>query len=168
MSARPLTSAAVPPVDEADHVEGSGLEIVFYVDFACFHCAVIWQRLRALGGVRLCARHFPMPSKHRRSPVLHHAAEAAARQGAFWPFADALLADQGRIDDPHLWSRAERLGLDVERLDAERRSEEVRERVRADFRGGVRAGIVGTPAAFHDGRALPDPIDEAVAALLGR
>ena len=37
--------------------------------------------------------------------ALAQAAEAAARQGAFWAFHDALYADQGRIDDPHLWAR---------------------------------------------------------------
>ncbi len=34
---------------------------------------------------------------------------------------DALFADQGRLEDPHLWDRAERLGLDLARFDADRR-----------------------------------------------
>lgn len=162
-----LTSAAVPPVGAGDHVEGSGPVAVLYVDFACLHCAVVWQRLRSLRGVLLCVRHFPMPSKHRRSTALHHAAQAAAGQDAFWPFADAIFADQGHVDDPHLWAHAERLGLDVERFDRDRRSPEVGERVRVDFRSGVRAGIVGTPAAFHRGRPLPDPIEDRVRDLAG-
>jgi 2-hydroxychromene-2-carboxylate isomerase len=68
---------------------------------------------------------------------------------------DALFADQGRLEDPHLWARAERLGLDVERFDADRRSEAVLARVKADFRGGVRAGVVTTPTAFAAGRMFP-------------
>ena len=68
---------------------------------------------------------------------------------------DALFADQGRLEDPHLWARAERLGLDVERFDADRRSEAVIARVKADFRGGVRAGVVTTPSAFCDGVLYP-------------
>jgi hypothetical protein len=36
-------------------------------------------------------------------------------------FHDALFADQGRIDDPHLWTRCERLGLDVDRFETDRR-----------------------------------------------
>jgi hypothetical protein len=31
---------------------------------------------------------------------------------------DALFADQGLLEDPHLWTRAERLGMDVERFEA--------------------------------------------------
>ena len=36
---------------------------------------------------------------------------------------DSLYADRGRVDDPHLWERAERLGLDLERFEADRRSD---------------------------------------------
>jgi 2-hydroxychromene-2-carboxylate isomerase len=64
---------------------------------------------------------------------------------------DALFADQGRLEDPHLWAHAERLGLDLERFEADRRSEAVAARVTADFRSGVRVGVVGTPTLFIAG-----------------
>ena len=70
---------------------------------------------------------------------------------------DALFADQGRLEDPHLWARARALGLDVERFDADRRSDAVVARVKAGFRAGVRAGVVTTPTAFIDGEILPRP-----------
>jgi protein-disulfide isomerase len=87
-------------------------------------------------------------SKHPRAPALHAAAEAAGRQGRFFEMVDSLYADRGRVDDPHLWERAERLGLDLERFEADRRSPAVEERVRRDFRSGLRAGVSGTPAVF--------------------
>ncbi len=68
---------------------------------------------------------------------------------------DALFADQGRLEDPHLWARAEQLGLDVARFDADRRSDAVLQRVKADFHGGIRAGVVTTPSAFRDGVLYP-------------
>jgi 2-hydroxychromene-2-carboxylate isomerase len=68
---------------------------------------------------------------------------------------DALFADQGRLEDPHLWARAERLGLDVARFDADRRSDAVIALVKEQFRGGVRAGVVTTPTAFAEGRMYP-------------
>jgi 2-hydroxychromene-2-carboxylate isomerase len=67
---------------------------------------------------------------------------------------DSLFADQGRLEDPHLWARAERLGLDLERFDRDRRSDAVSERVRADFRAGVRAGVATTPTVFRHGERL--------------
>ena len=74
---------------------------------------------------------------------------------------DALFADQGRLEDPHLWARAEALGLDVARFEADRRDAAIAERVAADFRSGVRAGVMTTPALFADGEALADPRDAA-------
>jgi 2-hydroxychromene-2-carboxylate isomerase len=65
---------------------------------------------------------------------------------------DALFDDPGRLEDPHLWARAERLGLDVARFDADRRSQPVADRVRAQFHGGVRAGVATTPTVFSEGR----------------
>jgi protein-disulfide isomerase len=96
-------------------------------------------------------RHFPVASKHPRSPALHAAAEAAGRQGRFFEMVDSLFADRGRVDDPHLWQRAETLGLDLDRFEADRRSEEVAHRVRADFESGIRAGVTATPALFRAG-----------------
>ena len=61
---------------------------------------------------------------------------------------DSLYADRGRVDDPHLWERADRLGLGLERFEADRRSPEVEARVRRDFESGIRAGVIGTPALY--------------------
>ena len=63
-------------------------------------------------------RHFPVTSKHPRARVLAAAAHAAGLQGRFWEMHDSLLEDQGHLDDPHLWERAERIGLDLERFEA--------------------------------------------------
>jgi protein-disulfide isomerase len=111
---------------------------------------------------RIAFRHFPVRSKHPRAWAAAGAAEAAALQGRFWEMHDALYADQGRLDDPHLWDRAEALGLDLDRFDADRRSEAVAARIRRDFEGGVRAGVVTTPTfvldgALHAGR-YPEPV----------
>ena len=148
-----LTSAALPPIGKDDHVTGDGVEAIVYADLGCPYCAAAWARLRELP-LRLCFRHFPMASKHVRAPALHAAAEAAGAQGAFWEMCDSLYADRGRADDPHLWDRAQRFGLDLERFQADRRSDAVRERIERDFVSGIRAGVAGTPTAFVGGRAI--------------
>ena len=145
-----LTSASVPAVEPDDHVRGEGEELIVYTDLGCPHCAAAWERIGGLGA-RVVLRHFPVASKHPRSPALHAAAEAAGRQGAFFEIVDSLFAERGRVDDPHLWERAERLELDLERFDADRRSDEVAARVQRDFESGIRAGVAGTPALFKNG-----------------
>jgi protein-disulfide isomerase len=161
-----LTTAAVPGVGPEDHLRGSGPETILYIDLACPHCAAAWVEIRELP-LRLCARHFPVASKHPRAPALHAAAEAAARQRgeAFWEMCDSIYLDQGRIDDPHLWERARGLALDLERFERERRSEEVAARVRRDFESGIRAGVIGTPTAFIAGEPIAGGVGRRLAEL---
>ncbi len=142
-----LTSASVPPVGADDHLRGEGEDLVVYADLACPHCAAAWREI-AGRPARIVFRHFPLAGKRPRSPALHAAAEAAGLQGRFFEMVDSIYADQGRIDDPHLWERAERLGLDLDRFEEDRRSDAVAARVRRDFESGIRAGVAGTPALF--------------------
>ena len=147
-----LSSAPVPPLGPGDHVRGrDGAPLVFvYGDYECPFCAALEAGLHELE-LRVTFRHFPVRSSHPRAQAAAHAAEAAGLQGAFWPFHDALFADQGRLEDPHLWARAEALGLDLDRFETDRRSDAVAERVREHFRGGIRAGVATTPTLFAEG-----------------
>ena len=134
--------------------------MIEYADFECPFCALVSTRL-ADRPLRRVFRHFPVRSSHPRAWAAACAAEAAGLQGSFWEMHDSLFADQGRLEDPHLWTRASELGLDLERFDADRRSDAVVARVKRDFRSGVRAGVVTTPTLFAGGRVLKGAIAEA-------
>jgi len=165
---RDLGSAPVPAPDGVAHVAGPVRAplVIEYADFECPFCAALSARI-APRPVRRVFRHFPIKSSHPRAWPAACAAEAAANQGRFWEMHDLLFADPARLEDPHLWERARRLELDLERFDADRRSEVVRERVQRDFLSGVRAGVVGTPSLFCSGRLISGRIDEgALDALL--
>jgi protein-disulfide isomerase len=144
-----LSSAPVPPVASDDHLRGpeDGPLLVEYADFECPYCAALSARL-ARRDLRQVFRHFPVRSSHPRAWAAACAAEAAGIQGWFWEMHDLLFADQSRLEDPHLWQRARDLGLDVERFDTDRHSDAVLDRVKQDFRSGVRAGVVTTPTVF--------------------
>jgi protein-disulfide isomerase len=141
--------------------------VVVYGDYECPFCAVLEHKLRALP-LRVVFRHFPVASRHPRARAAALAAEAAALQDAFWPMHEALFDDQARLEDPHLWARAERLGLDVARFEAHRRSPAVAGRVDAHFRSGVRAGVMNTPALFAGGVAVADARDDVALRALVR
>ena len=131
-AARGLSDLGSAPPEPGRHVRGpEGVRtVIVYGDYECPFCAAVEAGLHDRE-LRVSFRHFPVRSSHPRAQAAAQAAEAAALQGAFWPFHDALFADQGRLEDPHLWARAEALGLDVARFDADRRSDEV---------AGLRAG----------------------------
>ncbi len=147
-------------------MRGAGVETIVYVDLACPACAAEWLRIRELP-ICLCLRHFPIASRHPRAPALHAAAEAAGaqRKGAFWDMVDSIYADQGHVDDPHLWQRARALGLDLERFEADRRSDGIVTRVETDFRSGIRAGVTSTPAGFVDGKPVPGRLSDSLGGL---
>jgi len=128
--------------------------VIEYADLECPYCAKAHLILKQLPITRVF-RHFPVTSKHPRARVLAAAAEAAGLQGKFWEMHDSLLEDQGHLDDPHLWDRATRLGLDLERFEADRRSPPVGERIDDDFQSGIRAGVATTPTQFLNGTAFP-------------
>jgi len=122
--------------------------VIAYADLGCPHCAGAWHEIVARPAT-IVFRHFPVASKHARSPALHAAAEAAGLQGRFFEMVDSLYEDRSHVDDPHLWRRIERMGLDLERFESDRRSDAVAARVRKDFESGIRAGVTTTPAIFE-------------------
>jgi protein-disulfide isomerase len=153
-----LTSAPLPRISPEDHIRGPADAPVglLYSDFECPYCGALAVKL-SRARLRVVFRHFPVRSGHPRAWAAACAAEAAGRQGRFWDMHDLLFSDQARLEDPHLWGRARRLGLDLDRFDADRRSPAIAARVRRDFQAGVRGGIVTTPtlivgAARHAGR----------------
>ena len=142
------SSAPPPEPGPADHTRGEGPVVIEYADLECPYCAKAHLILKELPITRVF-RHFPVTSKHPRARVLAAAAEAAGLQGRFWEMHDSLLEDQGHLDDPHLWDRAERID--------------------ADFRTGIRAGVATTPTQFVDGHVHPGVPDASFeAALSGR
>jgi protein-disulfide isomerase len=154
-----LRSAPVPAVSDQDHVRGPADAplLIEYGDLECAYCAALHARLEELNGqipLRRVYRHFPVRSSHPRAWAAACATEAAALQGRFWEMHDAILGDQGHMEDPHLWGLAERLGLDLDRFEIDRRSDAVAARVRGDFTAGVRAGVVTTPTVFWGERAF--------------
>ena len=162
-----LSSAPLPPVGPDDHVRGDAAAplVVVYADFTCPHCATAASRLAGLP-IRHAFRHFALSSKHPRSVPLAHAAEAAAAQGAFWEMHDWLFAERGRQDDPHLWERVSAWGLDLDRFEADRRSQAAADRVADQVRAGLRAGVTTTPTLFVDGEMHAGPPSRELLARL--
>ena len=140
--------------------------MVFYADFTCPRCALAHERLTAAGAY-VAFRHMALRAKDERALPAACAAEAAAAQGAFWPFVDAMYADQGRLDDPHLWDRARSLDLDIERFDADRRGELAAAKVQSDTRAALAAGATTTPMLFAAGGVHSGVPDRGYLARLG-
>ena len=119
----PLIDLAVPVDAERDHVRGpqdAPVTLVEYGDFECPYCGraepVVRELLTDFGDLRYVWRHLPLNDVHPHTQEAAEAAEAAARQGAFWEMYDTLLANQDRLTRDDLLAHAGRLGLDIERF----------------------------------------------------
>ncbi len=147
-----------PPIEPHDHVIGrpsAPVQVVEYGDYACADCARAHHEmtdvLRRVGAdIRYAFRHFPL-GRAPRSLLAAQAAEAAGRQGRFWPMHSVLFENRHALDEPDLVTYAETLGLDVRRFVRELHSGIHLPRVQRDLHTGVRADVRNTPAFFVDG-----------------
>ena len=99
-----VVDLAVPVDHKRDHVRGpdrAPVTLVEYGDFECPYCgqaeAVIRELLADYGDLRYVWRHLPLSDVHPHARMAAEAAEAAARQGKFWPMHDQLLDHQGEL-----------------------------------------------------------------------
>lgn len=147
------------PVGEDDHTEGSleaPVVLVEYGDFECPHCGhaypIVKAAQRQLGdSLALVWRQFPLGESHPHAVHAAEASEAAGAQRKFWEMHDLLFEHQDALDDEHLLAYGEWLGLDVARYGKELVNDTYGDRVRNDFRTGVRSGVNGTPTFFING-----------------
>jgi NhaA family Na+:H+ antiporter len=148
-----------PPLEDVDHVRGepgAELELVMFGDFQCPFClgaqSVLRRVRERLGGRLVFAfRHLPIPERHPLSPMAAEASEAAAAQGRFWEFHDALFAEQPKLSRETALRVAAELGLDADRVAAELDSGAHRPRVERDLASADASGATGTPTFFVNG-----------------
>lgn len=142
-----------------DHIQGrhdAPITLLEYGDFECPACGASYPIVKAIKneiGEDLCFafRHFPLANVHPHAQRAAEAAEAAGVQGKFWPMHDRLFEEQEALEIEDLTHHAEALHLDLTRFVRELLASTHRERVREDFRRGVRAGVNGTPTFFING-----------------
>jgi protein-disulfide isomerase len=158
-------------VTSRDHVIGdddAAVTVVEYGDYECPFCAgaqsVVKQILARHGNnLRFLFRHFPLVEVHPHAEPAAETAEFAASQGLFWPMHDAIFANQHRLSVPLLIALAASLELSPMSLRDALADSRFAAKVQADFAGGVRSGVNGTPTFFINGRRFDNPF--GVAAL---
>ena len=142
-----------------DHFRGpidAPVTVVEYGDFECPYCGraepVVRELLQEFGDVRYVWRHLPLSDVHANAQLAAEAAEAAARQDAFWEMHDLLFKHQDALRPRDLISYARELGLDFERFTDDLREHTGSARVAEDVDSADLSGVSGTPTFFINGR----------------
>src|SRR5262249_111352 len=147
------------PVGPNDHAQGPAsapVTLVEYGDYECPHCGrayPIVKRIQERLGDRLrfVFRNLPLAELHPNATAAAELAEAAASQGKFWEMHDMLLEHQAALEPEDLRRYAQKLDLDIGKLEATLASGTPSDRVRKDFMSAIRSGANGTPTFFING-----------------
>jgi Na+/H+ antiporter NhaA len=163
-----LVDLAAPVDPNRDHIRGpedAPVTVVEYGDFQCSYCGqaepVIRELLAGRGDVRYVWRHLPLSDVHPYAQLAAEAAEAAAKQGAFWQMHDLLFAHQDTLRPADLIRHAEELGLDVDRFREDLRRHAGAAKVAEDVESADLSGVSGTPTFFVNGRRHYGAYDSA-------
>jgi protein-disulfide isomerase len=155
------------PITPEDHNQGpenAEVTLVEYGDYECPHCGraypIVKQVQKHFGKrVRLVFRNFPLAEMHPHAEAAAEVAEFAGAQGKFWEMHDLLFENQTRLGDALFAELARKLKLSTSAMEQALEQNTFEARVRADFSGGVRSGVNGTPTFFINGHRHDDSFD---------
>ena len=155
------------PVGPADHIQGDAhapCTLLEYGDYECPHCGhayPIVKRVQKHFGKRLrfVFRNFPLGEMHPHAESAAESAEFAAIHNKFWEMHDGLFENQERLGGALYLELAQEFDLPVSDLRTALEKSEFMPKVRADFSGGVRSGVNGTPTFFINGQRLDASFD---------
>lgn len=149
-----------------DITRGSGPVVLMeYSDFQCPACRayapIVEQVLSRRGeSVTFVYRNFPLP-QHINAYASAQAALAASKQGKFWEMYAKLFENQD------VWANlssskaleifkgySNDLGLDGARFEVDYKDATIKNKIKADYKSGVNADVVGTPSFYVEGKKL--------------
>ncbi|MFQ5845188.1 MAG: thioredoxin domain-containing protein [Planctomycetota bacterium] len=160
--ARPIDVAGSPVLGDPD----APVQVVLFLDFGCPHCRATYEMARRAlrhypGRACFFVKHFPLDACNQ-GQELHpgacdaaYAMQAAAARGGDDEAMEYLFQQNRYFPDEVLEKLGRRMGVPAERWRALVASGEVRAIVERDMKDGHDLGLLGVPAVFIDGRAIP-------------
>ena len=147
------------PVTSADHIQGpmdAPVTLVEYGDYECAYCGLAFPNVklaqkRFATQLRFVFRHFPLTEAHPFAEAAAEAAEYAGTYDLFWEMHDGLYANQDELGLPLILGLGRALGLSDLGLRDALAQLRFAAKIHADFLGGVRSGVNGTPSFFING-----------------
>ncbi len=153
-------STLKPPVSHSDQSTGninSEIVLVEFGDYQCPHCGHAYPLIKRLlkergDSFHFVFRNFPLQEAHPAAFMAAVAAEAAAKQGKFWPMHDKIFENQQKLRGFEIFlDFAEALAMNIEQFAADVKNDETIKKVESDFESGIRSGVNGTPTFFING-----------------
>lgn len=157
---------------EYSHIAGNENGNVTVVEFFDYNCPYCRQSLNDIvklldedKNVKVVLKEFPILGEASKEAAL--AALASRKQGKYMEFHTALLTAKGRLTPASIEKVAKQVGLDVEKLKADMKSDEIKDHLQKNIDVGVALGINGTPTFIFNDRVVPQvlPFDAMKAVI---
>ncbi|MEQ8965175.1 MAG: DsbA family protein [Azospirillaceae bacterium] len=134
--------------------------LVEFFDYNCGYCKRMLEPMQRLveedSGLKIVLKEFPILAPS--SDVAARAALASREQGMYEAYHNALMAHRGQLDEAAIFSIAEDLGLDVERLRADMGAPAVTAEIDANLELARALGVRGTPAFLIGDELIPGAV----------
>ena len=145
--------------------------LVEFSDFQCPFCAqttpLIEQVLQAYPKeVRFAYMQFPLEQIHPQAMPASKAVIAARNQGKFWPMHDELFKISKTLSAAEIRKKAEAIGLDLKKFDADMAAPETEKLVREELAIGRSADVSGTPTLFINGKRVTNRSVDGMKAMV--
>lgn len=153
------------PIGPNDQVQGdpntAKIVLVEYGDYQCPYCGHAFPLVKKFveeygDEVAFVFRNFPLTDSHQYAMAAATIAEAAGKQGRFWEMHDLIYNNQNLLSENMLKECVAALNLDVNKIENDITTSNLQDKIEADFEGGVRSGVNGTPSFFVNGEKWED------------
>ena len=152
--------------DPASPVSGNlngDVTVIEFFDYRCGYCKRVASAVTQLQqddpGVRVVYKDFPILGE--ASVFGARAALAALEQGKHQAFHEAMLASDNELTQEEAFAIAQRVGLDVKKLDADLHAPERQTALDRNRALAKLLGISGTPGFVIGGEVYPGALDLA-------
>ena len=144
-----------------------------FSDFQCPYCARATEEVDTFmdaneSEVLFVYKHLPLSRIHPQAIPAALAAWAAGQQDQFWPFHDALFANQANLGEAQYVEIADELGLDIDQFNRDRQSEAAQAAIAQDLALAAELQLNSTPTFIMSDLLIPGvvPADFFAEALL--
>ena len=150
--------------DSASPVSGNlngDVTVIEFFDYHCGYCkrvaSAVTQLQRDDPGVRVVYKDFPILGE--ASVFGARAALAAREQGKHQAFHEALLASDNELTKEEVFAIAQRVGLDVKKLEADLQAPERQTAIDRNRALATLLGVSGTPGFVIGGDVYPGALE---------
>ena len=135
--------------------------IIEFFDYNCSYCKksldAVAELLRTEYDLKISFRDYPILSPSSR--IAAKAALAAKNQGKYFSFHSALMSMQGNLNEDKIFTIANNLEMDIEKLKIDMQKDEIEEIIENNESLARKLNIRGTPTFIINGKLYAGALD---------